>query len=216
MTWRKFSCAITPTGTLRSLSWPTCLAEPGPHGEVRVPPEPLLSSRHLQHHSPALTTHLSMTLPHHPIMPWMGGLTLQPPQGRGWNWAPPVPPSPLLLLGQLPSLPDATQSRPLFSSVHGSSWSEVQGQHEQGFGSVSWLRDCSEPWIWHSLVALGTVPPILSGEGQMQVCRYKVWVFKGEEVMLKSCQDPQKMAAWLLQEKGQVDRRVPGTWWGDG
>lgn len=61
--WHKFNCTITPTGMLSSLSWPKDLAEPGPHGEVRVPQSPLLSSRHLQHYSPTLTTHLSLTFP---------------------------------------------------------------------------------------------------------------------------------------------------------
>ena len=154
--WHKFSCAITPTGMPSSLFWPKDLAEPGPHGEVRVPQSPLLSSRHLQHHSPTLTTHLSLTLPSSSSYAWHkeGKNAATAKTGRE-HWELFLAPAALLLIpGQLPALPDDKQSRPLFSFILGSSPFRNTGTVRAGFGSRSWLQDCSKPWILHSRVAL--------------------------------------------------------------
>lgn len=153
--WHRFSCAITPTGMPSSLFWPKDLAEPGPLGEVRVPQSPLLSSRHLQHHSPALTTHLSLTLPHHPVMPGTRKGKMQPLQRQegstGSSSQPLRPCCCFLANGQPSQTTGKAGSLPVYSWL---SPFRDTGTVRAGLGSRFWLQNCSKLWIWHSRVAL--------------------------------------------------------------
>lgn len=126
--------------------------------------------------------------------------------------APPGPPGPLPLPGPLPCLPDAAQSRPLFSFILGSSPSEALGQREQGLAASLGSRTVLNPefgivwWHW------GTAPRSRR-EGQMWECQHEVGAFKGEQVTPKLVVNAKIHGKWLL---GSFRRKALWTGGGPG